>query len=87
MIFYRFEKNDGGGPFFSRDGTNRTTGEKDNSDTLDGCFSVEDLKKWFCDRKIDVSDCSVKKYEGELIYMNKNLESAVFKKSTAILLI
>ena len=36
MIFYRYEEDDGGGPFFTKYGKNRITGKNCDDDTLNG---------------------------------------------------
>lgn len=83
MIFFRYEKEDKGGPYFSFDGENRITKEKSTDDTLDGCLTIQALKKWFNGKEQVLNNCSIKKYDGELLHINKITGNAVFKKSTA----
>ena len=48
MIIYRYEKEDGGGPFFTSDGHSRTHSDiYFNDDVLCGAESIDDLNKWF----------------------------------------
>ena len=82
-IFYRYEKEDGGGPFFTRDGVNRQTGDICNDDTLNGCLSVEDLNNWFNKRNIDISDCKIVEYAGELVYRFES-GGCLFRKSGSV---
>ena len=84
MKFYRYEKPDGGGPYFTKDGISRT----DNAlifedDTLDGCLTIEELKKWFLGKENVLQDCSIHLYDGELLNYNSCTKNAVFRKSTA----
>ena len=83
IIFFRYEKEDGGGPYFSFDGVNRITKEKGFDDTLDGCLTIKDLKHWFTGKEEVLQNCYIKKYNGELLYFNNKTKNAVFKKSTA----
>lgn len=82
-IFYRYEKEDGGGPFFTTDGVNRQTGDICNDDTLNGCLSVEKLDDWFNKRNIDISDYKLVKYVGEPIYRFED-GSYLFRKSSSV---
>jgi len=82
-IFYRYEKEDGGGPFFTKDGINRQMGDICNDDTLNGCLSVEDLNSWFNKRNIDISDCKIVKYIGELMYCFED-GGCLFRKSGSV---
>ena len=79
-IFYRYEKEDGCGLFFTRDGVNRQTGNICNDDTLNGCLSVEDLNNWFNKRNIDISDCKIVEYVGEPVYRFED-GCCLFRKS------
>ena len=47
MIFYRYEKPDGGGPYFTKDGFDRVFNHKSNDDTLSGALTIPFLKLWF----------------------------------------
>ena len=82
-IFYRYEKEDGGGPFFTRDGVNRQTGYICNDDTLNGCLSVEKLDDWFNKRNIDISDYKMVEYVGEPIYRFED-GGCLFRKSSSV---
>ena len=83
IIFYRYEREDGGGPFFTRDGVNRQTGNICNDDTLNGCLSIEKLDDWFNKRNIDISDCKMVEYVGELVYRFED-GSCLFRKSSGV---
>lgn len=51
MKIYRLEKEDGGGPFFTRDGYHRLDYRiKSNNNYLYGCSSILELNKWFFSR-------------------------------------
>ena len=63
MIIYRYEKEDGGGPFCTKDGYLRTN--KDvyfDDDTLYGCISIDSLNKWFKNYKDLIKDCYIVAY-------------------------
>ena len=83
MIFFRYEKEDGGGPYFTFDGINRITKKISEDDTLDGCLTIQTLKNWFVGKETVLQNCSIKKYEGEFLHINIKTNNAVFKKSTA----
>ena len=60
MKIYRYEKADGGGPWFTLDGVGRFNEDvfmKD--DVLYGCGSREELDKYFAEpaHRVDLSDC------------------------------
>lgn len=88
MIFYRYEKRDGGGPYFTRNGMNRITGEQYiDSDTLDGALTKDDLYHWFLNKENVLNNCRICTYDGELLHINYNTGNAIFRKSTAIQII
>ena len=82
MIFYRYEKSDGGGPYFTRDGHQRSGNIVSNDDTLDGALTIEELNKWFIGKENIIEDCRIIKYDGELIKLYESGDG-IFKKSTA----
>jgi len=86
MIIYRYEKEDGGGPYFTPDGHSRTyTDIYFNDDILCGAESIDNLNKWFIERNATklIQDCKIVKYEGELIHKFIHSGEAVIRKSTA----
>ena len=81
MIIYRYEKEDGGGPFCTPDGILRTNSEiKFKDDWLSGCSSKKELVKWFRDRNIDVSDCIIKTYVVNIEDIKYNRSHLLFHK-------
>lgn len=86
MIIYRYEKEDGGGPFFTFDGHSRTHSDiYFNDDILCGAESIADLNKWFIERDATklIQDCKIVKYEGELIRKFLHNGEVVIRKSTS----
>lgn len=86
MIIYRYEKEDGGGPYFTPDGRSRTHSDiYFNDDILCGAKSIDDLNKWFIERNATelIQDCKIVKYEGELIRNFLHSGEVVIRKSTA----
>ena len=86
MIIYRYEKEDGGGPYFTLDGHSRThLSIHFNDDTLYGAESIDSLKKWFIERNATelIQDCKIVKYKGELIYKSPYSGEVIIKKSTS----
>ena len=86
MIIYRYEKEDGGGPYFTPDGRSRTHSDiYFNDDILCGAESIDNLNKWFIERNATklIQDCKIVKYEGELIYKSPHSGEVVIKKSTS----
>lgn len=66
MLVYRFEKKDGGGPFFTREGFHRLDHNvKSNHDYLYCCKSIKDLNNWFFSQfsQDQLSDCILKIYD------------------------
>ena len=64
MKIYRYEKEDGGGPFFSLDGISRIDNKLiSNYDMKFGCTSIEQLLKWFQNCSILTTGCQIKIYE------------------------
>lgn len=67
MRVYRYEKPDGGGPWFTRDGSPR--GElprlKDYENVIYGFLSLQSLFDFFKDHgnEVDMKDCEIKTYE------------------------
>ena len=83
MIFYRYEKDDGGGRFFTKYGQNRITGKICDDDTLNGCLTIDDLNGWFEKRNFNISDYKIRCYDGELIIKHED-GNCVFRKTTAL---
>lgn len=86
MIIYRYEKEDGGGPFFTPNGHSRTYPDiYFNDDILCGAESIDNLNKWFIERNATklIQDCKIVKYEGELIHKFIHSGEVVIRKSTA----
>lgn len=55
---------DSGGPFCKLDGTLRTNSKiKFEDDFCDGCFSLEELKKYFLNKQEYIQNCEIKIYE------------------------
>lgn len=51
---------DGGGPFFTLEGVQRSTGVRlPSSDYAFGCHSVEDLNKYFRNKQVVLDRCQV----------------------------
>jgi len=86
MIIYRYEKEDGGGPYFTPDGRSRTHPDiYFNDDILCGAESIDNLNKWFIERNATklIQDCKIVKYEGELIRKFLHSGEVVIRKSTS----
>ena len=84
MIVYRYELPDGGGPFFTKEGVCRINPSiVFNDNTLDAATSIKKLKEWFNERNIILNDnFKIIKYDGEILYKNKDI--VTIKKNTAI---
>lgn len=69
MLIYRYEKSDGGGPWFYKDGTVRFPLPHeslyiDNQEKyLYGCSSLECLFDYFSKQRVDVNNCTIKIYD------------------------
>lgn len=63
MKVYRYEKPDGGGPFFTFYGINRFTHQRDDDNFLSGCLSIEDLKKYFLFQEDILEECVLQEYD------------------------
>ena len=84
MIIYRYEKLDGGGPYFTKNGILRTNQLiQYNDDTLSGCLSLDDLFEYFKNKQCDLNDCYIMIYDGELIYKSHHSKEVCIRKSTA----
>jgi len=84
MTFYRYEIEDGGGPFFTKDGVLRTDPSIISSDnTLSVCASEADLHKWFDARGISTEGLIVSKYNGDIIHVYDSGEILI-QKDTAV---
>lgn len=86
MIIYRYEKEDGGGPYFTPNGCSRTHPDiYFNDDILCGAESINNLNKWFIERNATklIQDCKIVKYEGELIRKLFHSGEVVIRKSTS----
>ena len=72
---FRYEMEDGGGPFFTPDGQARHDKNiKFESDfLLSGCLSKKELEQWFFERGIDASNYILKEYsiDSNKIIFNK----------------
>ena len=80
---YRYELPDGGGPFFTKDGSNRVYKDiKFEDDTLSGCANIAALEEWFHVRSIPTDNFLIKKYCGEMLYQSASGE-IILKKSAA----
>lgn len=83
MIFYRYEDNDGDGPFFTKYGKNRITGKICDDDTLNGCIDIDSLNNWFNKRNFNMINYKIRCYDGELLAKHED-GNCVFRKTTAI---
>lgn len=85
LIVYRYEYEDGGGPFLTRDGVSRTNSElKFDDNTLYGCDSIENLKKWFAVHNITLPDgMMICAYDGEVVKYLPTTGEVVIIKDTA----
>ena len=69
MLVYRYEKPDGGGPWFYKDGTVRCPLPHEHlyideqEGYLYGCDSLESLFNYFLKQKVDMNNCTIKTYE------------------------
>lgn len=67
MRVYRYEMEDGGGPWFTREGSlrDKPTKIRFNDGVLYGCTSLEELFDYFRQEshKVDLDDCIVRVYE------------------------
>ncbi len=68
MRVYRYERPDGGGPWFTRDGVQRNDRpmpKKFSDNILYGCTSLDSLFAYFRDpvHNVDLGDCTVRVYE------------------------
>lgn len=67
MRIYRYEMDDGGGPWFTRNGSSRGNPItiRFDDDVLYGCTSLEELFNYFREEshKVNLEDCMVKVYE------------------------
>jgi len=59
MIIYRYENEDGGGPYYTLDGINRKSGIKlEDSSYIFGCTSIDKLETYF-KNKNDIKGCTM----------------------------
>ena len=78
MIIYRYEKEDGGGPWFYRTGEVRYPLPhehlyKETNEWVFGCRSTKELFKYFLNQKVDLNNCTIKVYDipkEEIIELN-----------------
>lgn len=78
MLIYRYEKEDGGGPFFYKDGTERAV-VKDGTplilrqDMLYGCLSLNSLNLYWKDNEKYIQNCYLTIYDvpEEEIFLEK----------------
>lgn len=84
LIFYRYERDDGGGPYFTRDGQCRTSCFKSQDNILSGFLNIRDLRAWAYYNKSVLDGCALCKYEGELLRLTNISGEAIFAKDTAI---
>lgn len=69
MLVYRYEKPDGGGPWFYKDGRVRYPLPHEylyiNSQEkfLYGCDSLKSLFEYFSTQKVDVNNCTIQTYD------------------------
>lgn len=79
MLIYRYEKEDGGGPFFYKDGTERAV-VKDGTplilrqNMLYGCLSLNSLNLYWKDNEKYIQNCYLTIYDvpEEEIFFGKN---------------
>lgn len=68
MLVYRYEKPDGGGPWFYKDGTVRYPLPHEHlyidsqEKYLYGCDSLKSLFDYFSTQKVDVNNCTIQTY-------------------------
>ena len=68
MKVYRYEKDDGGGPWFTLSGKMRPKVGPEDIPPIDepyvyGCSSIEELEKYFINYKNILNDCKIVEYE------------------------
>lgn len=91
MRVYRFEKPDGGGPWFTKDGILRNpnvlpVGTGFTDPVLYGCASLEELFSYFREpaHKVNLTDCEVRVYEvpeQDIIHISPRTGQIVFPKT------
>jgi hypothetical protein len=84
MIIYRIEKEDGGGPFYYRDGRPRDSSMPDFSNgdinILYGADSLENLKHIINNYNLNINDFIIKTYESNnILSYNKKNGHIIFK--------
>lgn len=67
MLIYRYETEDGGGPWFYKNGDIRHPLPEhlyiDTDDYLYGCTSLDELFDYFYQQNISLNNCKLKTYE------------------------
>lgn len=81
MLVYRYENDDGGGPWFYKNGLVRYPLPDhlylDTDDYLYGCDSLKSLIEYFSQQKININNCTIKTYEvpkEEIIFLNNQIK-------------
>ena len=85
MLIYRYEKEDGGGPWFRLSGVARRKVSPDNlyymnDGKLSGCTSIESLNAYFKDQGISLDECHVVIYNIPDEYVQYLRSHVVFPK-------
>jgi hypothetical protein len=83
MFIYRAELDDGGGPFYHRDGTPRNINMpvfKGDNNILYGADSIENLTKLIENYGFNIKDFDIKQYQSEnILSYNKRNGHIIFK--------
>lgn len=82
MLIYRYEAEDGGGPWFYKDGSVRYPLPDEfmyleTDEYLYGCDSLKSLFNYFSQQKINVNNCTIKTYEvprEEIIFLSGQIK-------------
>jgi len=82
MKIYRYEMEDGGGPYFTFDGAQRKTGQKiqENFNYVFGCESEEQLKAYFKGKEKEIKDCEIIVRDIPDEYITKLKKQVIFPK-------
>lgn len=62
MRIYRYEKSDGGGPYFTLNGKLRAGDLQMNDNYLNGCDSLDNLQLYFQDKQDILQNCHIEIY-------------------------
>ena len=83
MIIYRAELEDGGGPYYKRDGTSRNPSLPSfiGNTYLYGADSIENLTKLIIQYGFNIEDFLIKKYQSnKILSYNKNNGHIIFEE-------